>query len=241
MAFPEKIDRDIFRIPRTLALKLTVRLLNQNREGRTEPFFDDFEFNHKRYLKLNVHSFVTLEIPRQKDEEWSKDKSVSINSATIYSVISAFNRIRQAFYETDPQKQIFAMTPENEVIIYEKMAVEYQETINHLGNNQFLLIRPAVVFVDDTSYEGVRIFLNHTSNSVDLTVDQFEGLLYHITQINLFEYTQALVNFFIAYEGKVQQEPTKRKTSTFVHKPVTQAPDEVKSNLRQDPKKFFNM
>lgn len=240
MAFPEKIDRVIFRASRFLTLKMTVRLLNQNREGKADPFFDDFEFNHKRYMKLNVNAFVTLEIPRQKDEEWSKDKSVSISSTTIYSVISAFNRIRQAFYETDPKKQIFALNQQNEVIIYDKMATDYQETINHLGNNQFMLIKPAVVYVDETTYEGVRIFINNTSNAVDLTIDQFEALLYHITQINMFEYAQSLVNFFIAYEGKTQ-EPTKRKTSTFTHKPVTQAPDEVKSNLRQDPKKFFNM
>ena len=58
---PEKLSRTILQYP-NLNLKLHVKLKNDN-----GIFHNEFAFGKNKYINLNINGYLTLEIPKNKD------------------------------------------------------------------------------------------------------------------------------------------------------------------------------
>lgn len=102
--------------------------------------------------------------------------------------------------------------------------------------NQGIIMKPVVLYDDrDVSYEGVRIFINKLDNFVDLTIDMFEGLVYTMEKVDLFLYSQEIVNFVTSHYNKIQDEEVKRANG-YKRKQIDFKPqvEQINANFRRD-------
>lgn len=233
----EKISRVVFTPVRGCVLKMNVKLYSKGRDGKNESYHQQYLYNDRTYLTLNPSAFLTLQLV---SDEWSKDKAILINQHSIFSIINAFNRLKHAIYHHG----IFAVKENQDIVIYADKAEEHKETINHIGNNQFLVAKAAIVYDDnEVSYEGVRLFINNSENTVDLPIDAFEALLYVLTKIDIYEYSQQMLNYYVASQnGAPATPPPSNRGSSFIHKRADPTTTEsVQSNLTSKPKTLFDI
>lgn len=237
----DKISRLLLQPVRHLALKVHIKLLHE-KEGRKENFHNLFSMKGNKYLKIDLQSFLTLEL---NDGQWAKDKSIIIDQKNIFQLIRGFKRVVDGIYNGN----IFAMNKNKEIIIYKDQQEKYTEKIFNLGGNQKIIVRPAIIYDDtDTSYEGVVLHINKYDNFVELPIDAFEALLYTLEKVDLFVYSQQLLNYYMSCvkDQKVELKETTVETKTTVQKKqhVLFAPDqeEVKSTLIKEPttEEFFD-
>jgi hypothetical protein len=195
----QKITRVIIQPTRNLVLKMHVKLLKEN-NGRIENFHNEFGFAGKNYLKLDLQSFMTLEIV---DKVWDKSKSILIDQKNIYQIIKGFEKTIEGIYNG----KVFALNRDGKTIIYSDMVEKNTVKIYNLGNGNRLVVKPAIIYDDsDLTYEGVVLFVNTTDNFVELPIDAFESLYFAIKQTNLFLYSQGLVNYYVSCLEKGELE-----------------------------------
>jgi hypothetical protein len=188
----DKISRIIIQPAKNLILKMHIKLLNEN-EGRKENFHKLFiSPEGNKYLKLDLQSFLTLEL---HDDNWSKDKTIIIDQKNIYHLIKGLKKMVDNLYTND----IFVLNKNKQIVIYKDIVEKYTEKIYNLKNNQRIIIKPAIIFDENQiSYEGVVIYINKTENYVELPIDAFESLYYALSKVDLFTYSQELLNYYIS-------------------------------------------
>jgi len=210
----DKISRTIFQPTKNLILKAHVKLSSE-KEDVKENYYTIYNFNGGNYLKINVFPFLTLEI---SDNEWSRDKTIMITQSNLFQIVKSFKKLLHNIYKGN----VFAMNKNQEIIIYKDKVVEYTEKIYNLGYNQKMIISPAIVYDEnDTSYEGVIIYMNTTNNFVTVQIDAFEALVYILEKIDLFVYSQGLLNFYIALNENNIDEHIKYNNNDNINKGFT--------------------
>lgn len=227
----EKISAVLVQPVNDLTLKVHSKLLRE-KEGRKENFHNEFTFNNNNYLKLDLQSFLTLELRR---EEWSKDKSIIINQRNIFQIITKFKSLLESIYNGG----VFALNKDNEIVIYKDKVEEYTQKIYNLGGNQRMLIKPAIIYDEnEVSYEGVILYLNKTENYAQLPIDAFESLVYTLDKVDLFLYSQLLVNYYMSYlskkSGGGENNSSKQTTTKSAHPCLVEEP-ETKGNIFKKP------
>lgn len=230
----QKISRIIIQPVRNLFLKMHVKLVHETKYGKNSNFHNIFTMDGKEYLNLDLQSFLTLEI---KDGEWTPSKSILINEKNIYHITKGLEKCIDIIYNDD----IFALNENHETIMYKEGREKGTVRIYNLGMNQRLVIQPAVVYEDDISYEGVVFFINKTDNYIQLPIDALEALYHALKQVNIFVYSQMLLNYYVTTMGIKPSE--KQEVGKLSFKPnvlTTDAAKEVtKSTLKKKSDKEF--
>lgn len=207
----EKVTRVVIQPTRNLRLRLHAKLL-QEREGRKENFHSLYrKETGEGYLTLDVQSFLTLEIIDR--EEWDKSKSILIDQRNIFQIINGFDKCLKAIYN----ERIFDTRENGDIYAYRDMVDKHTVNLFHLGANGRMVLRPAVIYdSNEVTYEGVALHINKTANVAELPIDAFEALYYALKQVNLFVYSQLMLNYFIASmrEDKIELREVKRETKT---------------------------
>jgi len=237
----DKISRTLIQPIKELTLKIHIKLL-QEKEGRKENFHHLFNFDGNKYLKLDLQSFLTLEM---NDGEWARDKSILIDQKNIYHIIKGFETMIESIYNGG----VFAVNKSGEVVIFSDKIQEHTVKLFNIGNNQKLILKPAKIFDEnEVSYEGVVIFFNKTDNFVQLPIDAFESLYYTLKQTNIFVYSQLLLNYYMScikdekIELKEVVSKSQAKTPKKQHPLFVEQKEEVKSSVfkKDSDEEFFN-
>lgn len=190
VSLPEKISRIVLQYS-NMILKLNVKIKNDN-----GTFHNEFAYGDKKYININVSSYLTLEIPKTEDnKEFDPSKSFMIGLGNIGNVVKRMKKVLNNIYKED----IFAIQ-NNKIIAYDDMVKKYTEQINIPRLGQALLIRPSVIYDEnETTYEGVNIYINKSYNVVSLSIDEFENFVYILENIDLMSYSQLIVNYYMLY------------------------------------------
>jgi hypothetical protein len=239
----QKITRTILQPVRNLHLKIHVKMVNE-KDGRKENFHNLFTMdNGNSILNLDLQSFLTIEL---KDGQWAKDKSVLLDQKNIHQVKKAFKKVLDGIYNGG----IFAMNKSNKIIMYAEEREKFTQRVYNIGTHQRMVVQPAIIADESegTEYEGVILYLNRTEHYIELPIDAFESLYYTLKEINMFVYSQVLVNYYIStiqnQKVEIKQNvigggtTSKKKPSIFL--PET---EEVKSTISKNEtaEEFFNM
>lgn len=204
----KKISRTILNIQKNLLLKMHVKLVYEDDNGESKLFHNEFEFNGSNYITIENMPFMTLEL-KDRDGGWDKSRNIMITPMNIVHVVKAMERLIDAIYGDD----IFAVNSNNKIVIYKDMVEKHTERIFNLGANQRLVITPAIILDhNDVEVEGVIMYINKPDNSVELSIDAFEALAYNIKKIDLFTYSQLLINYFMMQDNKILNKPQERKS-----------------------------
>ena len=206
---PQKLSRTILYL-KNLTIRIHVKLVDTNFN-----FHNEFSYGNKTYLKLDPSVYLTLEMSKG-EEGFVQDKTILLTQMNINQVIMSMKKVLKNIYN----EKIFAMRG-NEIIVYEDMSKKYTEKLMIPNSNQALMIKPSVIYDEnETSYEGVHMFINKLENIIELSIDEFESVIYTLSQVNLFEYSQLLINYaMIKYPNGyiVNDKPLTQKKKTSIN------------------------
>lgn len=207
-----KISRELLNLGRKLVIKMNVQLVGENNSY----FLNQYgrpDGSSAKSISLSPNAFITFEY---KDGTWSKDKSILINELNLVKVVKGFRNMHKNIYNGG----IFAQDKNGRVIIYSDKARECTEAIR-VGIQHILLV-PAIIEDDSgLTYEGVILYLNNMENFVELPIDWFEGMIRVLEKIDIFQYSQLLLNFYMAFTknndekmNEVKIIPSKKSKAT---------------------------
>ena len=155
----------------------------------------EFDFNDNLYTSLNYSTFLTWDILSNNNTS-DMSQSIMITERNIFSVISTLNSMVKKLYKHD----IYAYE-DDRLIIYEDEAKKHT-LVSKLYGSGVIMFKPTIVYDEnETSYEGVALYINNTGNIVELPIEALESLTYTMTHIDFFTYSQALVNYYMSYYG----------------------------------------
>lgn len=192
----QRISRVILQANRHLQLRIHVKLV-KDRNGRAENFHNVANLDKGRYGTLDLQSFLTLDFTDKTSESHWQSKSIMITQRNIFQIVNGFEEMYKAICSND----IFAVNKRGESIIKDaEKAKESVKRIYNLGNNHRIVLSPAIIFDDETNqtFEGVVLYINKTDNAVELPIDAFEALYYALKQVDIFVYSQSLLNYYLA-------------------------------------------
>lgn len=236
MTTPKKISRTIFKVS-DLILKLHVRL-SVDKNGVVENFHRSFTNDSKEeYITLDLPAFITFEY-KDFPNEWARDKSIVLTGTNLVQLIRGL-KILITRMSTG---EMFAMTKDTkEIIAYSDKVKENIVVVDNLGNNQIITMIPSVVYDDENvSYEGATFFINRKEYALQLTIDQIDALYYMLQNIDIFTYSQLMVNYFVASQnGNPVQPVTKTPVQYKKKHPFDNIPpmetEMIKSTLSTPP------
>ena len=197
------ISRHILRVQNVI-VKMVVPLIDKetgadliNDSAKEMP--NDRPTEHSIYLEH--FPFVVIEI-KNKNLNFLEPRArmVIMTPKTQPVIVKALKHfIKEVFYE---REDVFFVR-EGKTELY-SVTEDMITRVYNAGDKNNMLLEPVVITdqSDGTTYEGCRLYLNSSTNSVDLTVDQIESLYYTLSKIDIFMYSQALLNFYIAMNSK---------------------------------------
>lgn len=206
MKIPNSLSRNILRF-KGLTLRLQVRLIKD--DGKV--FHNEFTFGDKSYIKLEPVTYLILELDKINDE-FSPDRSVIIGQGNIHLYVKKMKELIKDIYN----EKIFA-TKGNEIVLYSDMSRKFTKAIQVPGMNQSMMMVPAIVYDEnEVSYEGVNLYFNKPENVIGLSIDEFEALSYTLEHIDLFTYSQVLINYISTYEKQATPQKIQSKQRTSI-------------------------
>ena len=134
-----------------------------------------------------------------KDLDWRK-KCLIVNPKNQHLYVKAFKDILKILYDekNDPFYQknghLYTYALKNSQII----------RVHNAGINNVFELKPAVIMDNDgIEYEGASLAINMTNNIGPLYLDELEAVYHTLEKLDIFLYSQALLNFYFAYKSKV--------------------------------------
>ena len=236
---PYKLTRPLFK-SRELYLRIHVMFGNTDTYGGS---FSEFTFDNKTSSRIDPGVYLTLDI-KKTDSEYDPSLSVVIGKGTLHMFKKSCKRLLDSIYE----QHIFA-NKGNTVVAYQDMVEKYSETITVPRTNSAVLLKPAVVYDEnEVSYEGVNVYINKLENMASLFIDEYESLVNILLDIDLFVYSQLLVNYYVSYYGispennpyvsPMFKETNKPKISKKIDWETNEP--KVESNFRKPDTDIFN-
>lgn len=191
-----KISRELLNLGRKLVIKMNVNLIGENNSYFLNQYARP-DGSSAKSISLTPNAFITFEY---KDGAWSKDKSILINELNLVKVVKGFRNMHKNIYNGG----IFAQDRNGRVIIYNDRVRECTEAIR-IGVQHMLLV-PAIIEDDGgLTYEGVILYLNNMQNFVELPIDWFEAIIRMLEKVDMFHYSQLLLNFYISYAKNIEE------------------------------------
>lgn len=156
-----------------LKIKLSVSLLDGFNK---DSFYSLFETQGYDYLTLNILSNVVFQY---KSEVWDRNQQLHINDSNIFM----FNRKLNEFYTRLTRQGLFSYFKNGNITCH---PVKEDIVTIALKGGEYLELEPGVIF--DTNKEplpGVYMSINVSENRVDLSIDEFEAILYKFAKIDI--------------------------------------------------------
>ena len=203
------IDKRIVRtIAKFSSFKLEIHVLLTQTDGKPGVFDWEREVNsmwteHNYYIE-NMAFLVIKNTSKNsdKDIDWRK-RSLYMTSRTQHIFVKAFDDMLKILYDEDhdpfyqEQGHLRTYTPEDNQIVF----------VDNVGDDNVFELRPAVITdKDNVEYEGAALSINTSTNTGGLVLDELEAFRDILSRMDLFLYSQSLLNFYYLYKKKVESE-----------------------------------
>lgn len=223
---PIKLSRTLIGF-KTLMLRIHVKLKEENGDFKFN-YHNEFEFGGKGYVKINPSVYLSLEVIN-KDDVYDKSRSLLINQNNMYKIIMFLRRLIKNIYN----KEVFVMR-NGELVLYDEMVKKYQERLQ-ISDTGAIIGQPAIIYDNnESSYEGVHLFINKTVNVAELTFSELESLLYTFEKIDLFQYSQAMLNYYLIRYKDIENQPNSIRYSNNRIQWDSKPKQTVTANFRKD-------
>ena len=229
----EKVEVDKY-ITRTIAtigplrFKMYVPLLQNNRGEK--PIITNWA--REVTVSLTEHLYfvegfacVSIDIvsPQGKDSSLSwKKMGLTMTQKTQHMYVEAFNKIlriisgNEVFYvDSDTGRLKLYQIDRNQIV-----------QVTTAGDDNIFELRPAIITEDEDEYVGAVIAINSTSNTAAMSIDEIRAIARLLDRIDIFTYSQGLINMYMLYKEKPIGENilVKKPTKLFEKKQVSHNP-----------------
>lgn len=207
----KKIVRTIARFT-SFKLELNVSLLQPDGKSGVmdwERQVNSMWIEHSYYIENSVFLVIkNTSKNSDKDIDWRK-RSLYMTSRTQPIFVKAFDDILRILYDEDhdpfyqEKGRLKTYTPEENQIVY----------VDNAGDDNIFELRPAVIVdKDNVEYEGAALSINTSENVGGLVLDELTAIRDILSKIDLFLYSQSLLNFYYIYRKKVEADHVVVKT-----------------------------
>lgn len=216
----KSITKTLLKPTEKLEIKLSVNLISKTQPDRN--YYSIFERDGLGYMKVDITSSVVIDI-KDKEGGWSRDKRLHLNYKNMYQFISGLKKFNDIMNNGD----FFTYNKNGTIdLTFEKDKDEV--FMSNLQFNQFVKLTPAIIHdCDDRPLAGMYMFINNTANIVDLSMDEFESILYLMDNLNISIESQALLNMYVLEQLKLGVGNTNRDVS----KKIEENKNELKEEL----------
>lgn len=176
-----------------LKIKLTVSLLDGFNK---DTFYSLFETQGYDYLTLNLACSVVFQY---RSTTWDKSQQVHINDSNIFM----FNRKMNEFYSRLTRQGLFTYFKNGNISCH---PVKDDIITITLKGGEYLELEPGVIF--DTNKEplpGVYMSINVSDHKVDLSIDEFEAILYKFARIDIGSLGLQVLQTKLLMDERLQQ------------------------------------
>lgn len=188
----KKVGRTIFKI-NDLIGKISIGLFSS--EGQSAGI-DIYEFNNDKNINLQYYPLLILDITSKM--QWCRKRSIILNNKTIIHFIRGLKKLINLF-----KNDIYYYNSEKKLCLGALDDSYYIRLLN-LGDNNIVEMYPVIIEDRDfVQYEGARIVFNDVENYVELSYDELISLEDIMKKIDLFTYSQLLINFALLLDKKV--------------------------------------
>jgi len=127
--------------------------------------------------------------------EWKK-RGLTMTPKTQHIFVKAFQDILKIlysgkiFYKENGHLKAYGLQKDQIVQVF------------NAGTDNIFELHPAIIREDEDEYEGATLFINSTTNYVSLVLDELHALARILDKIDIFTYSQSLINMYLAYKEK---------------------------------------
>lgn len=198
-----RVTRTVFRINKIIC-KINVPLVNDN-SSYGNPVTVYKGLNNSLNLNLDFNPLLILSFSDKK--EWSRSNSIILTHRNISHFCKGLRKMIKKFDD-----DIYYYTSSKKLKL-KAIDSSYLVQINNLGENNVVELYPIVVNDKDLiEYEGVRICFNNDTNYADLSYDELVSLEEMVSRIDIFTYSQLLINYAMIVQQKVRVNEYRNNT-----------------------------
>ncbi len=240
-----KISRKLYD-KHNITLKITVPLEREDYRKEKKTYHSVYTSKDDvNYITVDIEPFLILEM--KDGTPWDKKKSILVTDDNIQALIDGFEKIiNNMIYG-----KVFGQLENGDSIVFKDKVEENTVHISNLLGSQYVELRPGIYVdeQDDLTYECCLMYFNKRSNVIPLTVDTLAALYRKLKQIDIFMYSQALLNYYVATKDKIElpkKEP-KKKGNVFTAPAVDKQESTMTSSLpannvsKQSGEDFFGI
>lgn len=173
------------------------KLRDTSREVDNNTIHHNIELNYTPmvYIKANSKLF------------WDRGRKAMIimTMRNQHIIVEAFRRMMRIMHE-----DVFYM--ENGVL--QRYALKEEWIVREYPSQKDSFVLTPTLIKDESDgrlYEGVNMLLNDSEIYIDFTFDEFMAVFNALSRIDLFLYSQSLLNFYIEYKKHVEIEHRETK------------------------------
>lgn len=187
----DKVSLSLGRINSSMQVKISL-VLREEKPIPGQELISRFEVGGNRYILVNPHPFITIDISNKKDlreNGWDPNNSINLTRPYVRLVIKALQdsldnlRIPDMFYYND-----------GKLMVDKAKAAKYVEKV--VVRNKYLKVFPVVISdeTDKDEYEGLAFMINDTSHFCYMTIEECELLIDILSNTNMTQMALSLMS-----------------------------------------------
>lgn len=187
-----------------LLLKLTtdkcqikIRVDIEDYKSRADGFYSIYETDSGSYLSFNPNSCIVFQYKSQG--AYDVNQTVKVTDDDLFSVTKGLKK----FYQKLMRPDMF--------VYYKSGAISCEPrrddtVVIPIRSGGFLEFEPAVIYDDKGgAFPGVNMAINIKENRVDMSIDEFETLLYKMSKIDIGSEAMKLINAYMLLEQRIER------------------------------------
>lgn len=194
----EKISDVIMQLDKFGSLKMNTKLGRKNDSGFREPFASGFIIGNNSYRGHNNLISIKREFDSYLSFEYTNDPNfyIQIRADRILLVREKFEEALRSWILRDD-----CWTIDKDGI--PKVIINKVKSIEIIGmppGMKILRLDPVVIHRMNSFDKGIRLSINTSSNTIEMNIDTFMGLIYTLNTFNLYQASVSQINSMSIYQ-----------------------------------------
>lgn len=177
-------------------VKFHVKLITDDTYNKSYKLYhNNFTFKNREYLILDISSYVSIRyVPPEKVDDDNLSDSVMITDRHIYYLLSGLKDMQNIMRHKDTY---YLMNGKLKITENDKNVIRLT-----LGKSNSIQMSPSIMERDGIEYETVMLCINSPDRIIELDLETFDALIFNLSNVDYFLYSQAMISYFIASFGK---------------------------------------
>ena len=192
----DKISDDIYFLGKNVVLRFNVNLSKTGMNNERTHYHKEYQYSSKFSnepsnlitIRRNFDFYFSIE-NIIKDEN-NKKEFIRIGVTEIMSLQFYLKEVIKWF--TDKKYEKLYASKNDRVIMLGRVD---NIVMTNLPMDKYLEFQAIVCDYENNTYPGVRMYISSETNYIDMSVDKLMGLYYLLTNINMYESAQLMINY----------------------------------------------